>query len=611
MVRSGISTPSVLDEAVDLVSRRVPGPAGLLLLTSLPLRFLEAWLANRLLQLGDGASDYVSYLTSLSFLVTLALLPAWWGRAVYARACALALTAGAEGYARMPLREQLRLSPAGFLAYLYAAAACELLFFAVGWTIVAVPVLALLSGLAAATSYLDERPGFYASLLRVVRHAPPLGVLIGLTLVFCLAVPVAFFNLFVLFQLLVWLASGTTGLDGSWWSVALSFESSQFLLLALAGAVLILEPFWLAALVAAVRRARARQSGEDLASWFSALRSRAALLFAVLALLPALLSAQEALSIGAYRERLAGIDDRLRSGDWVGARTEARGLLDDRIVYGGEVLEPDLSILRPLADAPDAATARAAAPRLSHLVAALGETPPVAAPAADPKTLDEVRKRQAVAELPLGGQLPEKRTSLLETIGEIIEPFFTWLRDLWERFWDWLTDLFPDEEEGGAAGLNLPTLVTAVVVLLAALAVWLAWRVFRNRRRRGDALVAAAAGPLPLAADDDPLSRASSEWERYAAELAAAGRFREAVRAWYHAVLVTLFRRGTLHYRKGRTNWEYVAALAPGYDWRSRFIELTRHFEREWYGRDQSTPESLREAEDMARGLLGSLREAA
>lgn len=611
MLRSGISTTSVLDEAVELVSRRVTGPAGLLLLTSLPLRFLEAWLATRLLQLGGDATDYISYLTTLSVLVTLALLPAWWGRAVYARACALALTAGAEGYARMPLREQLRLSPAGFFAYLYAAAACELLFFAVGWTIVAVPALALLSGLAAATSYLDERPGFSASLLRAVRHAPPLSVLIGLTLVFCLAVPVVFLNLFVLFQLLVWLASGTTGLNSSWWSVALSFDNPQFLLLALAGAVLILEPFWLAALVAAVRRARARQSGEDLVSWFSTLRSRAALLLGVLALLPALLSAQETLSIGAYRERLTGIDARLRSGDWVGARTEARGLLDDRVVYGGEVLEPDTSILRPLADAPDAATARAAAPRLARLVAALGEAPPAAAPATDPEILDEVRKRQAVAELPLGGRLPEKRTNLLETIGEIVEPFFTWLRELWDRFWEWLADLFPDEEEGGGVGMNLPTLVTTVVILLAVLALWLAWRVFRNRRRRGEAPATAEAGPAPPAADDDPLSRASSEWERYAAELAAAGRFREAVRAWYHAVLVTLFRRGTLHYRKGRTNWEYVAALAPGYGWRSRFIELTRHFEREWYGRDQSTPESLREAEDTARGLLGSLREAA
>ena len=58
--------------------------------------------------------------------------------------------------------------------------------------------------------------------------------------------------------------------------------------------------------------------------------------------------------------------------------------------------------------------------------------------------------------------------------------------------------------------------------------------------------------------DADPLSREQDEWEKYAAELAAAGRLREAIRAWYHAVLVGLFRAGLLHHHKGRTNWEYV-----------------------------------------------------
>ncbi|HKH48549.1 MAG TPA: DUF4129 domain-containing protein [Thermoanaerobaculia bacterium] len=333
-------------------------------------------------------------------------------------------------------------------------------------------------------------------------------------------------------------------------------------------------------------------------------------LITALALLPEALTAED-LSLAIYRQRLAALETRLRGGDWVGARTGAQDLLDDRIVHGEEMLEPDVSILRPLAQAPDAGTARAAAPRLARLVEALAEAAPAAAPPADATVLEEVRSRQAVAALPAGGRLPKKRTDLLETIAEILAPFGAWMRDLWDGFLKWLTDLFPDEEQKPAfLGLNLPTVVTIVVGLFAALAAWLAWRAFRNRRRRGAPAVAEST-PMPPAADDDPLSRGSSEWERYAAELAAAGRFREAVRAWYHAVLVTLFRRGALHYRKGRTNWEYVADLAPGYPWRSRYIELTRHFEREWYGRDASTSESLREAEDMARGLLGSLREAA
>jgi len=275
VIRRELSTGAVLDVAVDLVSRRIPGAAGLLVLTSLPLRFLEAWLANRLLQLGDDASEHVAYLTSLSVWVTLALLLAFWGRAVWARACTLALTGSPEGFRRLPLRARLRLAPSGFLSYLYAATAAELLFFAMGWTVVALPVLAVLTGLAAATSPLEGRPGAFASLFHVLRNARPFGVLLGLTTVFLMAVPVAFIQISVLFQLLVWLAGGVAGTASTWWSVALGWDNQQFVLLALAGAFLLLEPFWLAALVVAVRQARARQSGEDLAAWFEALRAPA------------------------------------------------------------------------------------------------------------------------------------------------------------------------------------------------------------------------------------------------------------------------------------------------------------------------------------------------
>lgn len=334
------------------------------------------------------------------------------------------------------------------------------------------------------------------------------------------------------------------------------------------------------------------------------------LLLVILALLPAALAA-EVLSAAAYRERLAGIDARLRAGDWVGARTGAKDLLDDRITFGDESLETDVSILRPLADARDAPAARAAAPRLTRLVEALAALPPTESAPSDRKTLDEVRAREALAELPQGGSLPKKRTTLLETLAELLTPVAEWLKDIGERILDWLADLFPDREgKKTAFGLGLPGMVTVFVVLLALLGLWLAWRAFRNRRRRAGIEAIAMEAPSP-AEDADPLSRASAEWERYAAELAAAGRHREAIRAWYHAVLVTLFRKGALHYRKGRTNWEYVTALAPGHTWRARFIELTRHFEREWYGRDESAPEALGEAEDMARGLLGALREAA
>lgn len=329
------------------------------------------------------------------------------------------------------------------------------------------------------------------------------------------------------------------------------------------------------------------------------------LLLGLLLLAPSL--AAETIPVAAYRGRLMEIQARLRSGDWVGARAGARNLLDDRIAYGNGTVETDASVLGPIARARHPAEADAAAPRLAQLLDGMpptgtGEFQETAA-ATDPKLLQSIRDQQAVAELPAGGRLPEvKDSSLFQILARFFKTVADFFGDLLERLWDWLLDLFPKQGGGKAQGLDLKV-VTAVVVALALVLAWVVWRVLRHRRR-GPALVPAGPAPLPPVADDDPLSRESSEWERYARELAEAGRFREAIRAWYHAVLVALYRTGTLHHRKGRTNWEYVSKVPPGTPWRSGFAEMTRHFEREWYGRDQSDTEALRESEAMAVSIL-------
>jgi len=340
------------------------------------------------------------------------------------------------------------------------------------------------------------------------------------------------------------------------------------------------------------------------------------LLLAVLLLLPSAL-AGETISPATYRDRLAGIQERLRANDWVGARTDARSLLEDRIAFGiasgQDRVEPDRSVLGPIASAANAGTARAAAPALNQLVAALStEEDAGKPPAPDPKLLEEVRAREALAALPQGGRLPEVQDGgLFAALEGFLEPIAQAISDFFERIWEWFLDLLFSGRSSGEAGVGLNlVVVTVLVVVLALVLGWVGWRVLR-KRRRGAASAVAGPAPLPPSADDDPLSREANEWERYARELAAAGRAREAIRAWYHAVLVAFYRAGTLHYRKGRTNWEYVSAVPPGTAWRSRFVEMTRHFEREWYGRDRSTPEALRESEEMALSLLSAVRERA
>ncbi|HET9228393.1 MAG TPA: DUF4129 domain-containing protein [Thermoanaerobaculia bacterium] len=333
---------------------------------------------------------------------------------------------------------------------------------------------------------------------------------------------------------------------------------------------------------------------------------------ALLFLLPGVLPA-EVISPSGYRARLEGIQSRLRANDWVGARTEARGLLEDKVAFGDEQVETDRSVLAPIANAANAEAARVSAPALNQLVTALssergGSRPP----APDAKLLEEIRTREALAELPQGGKLPEVEDGgIFAALSDFLEPIFTAIGDFFDKLWEWILDLLFANRSGGGSkvGLNL-LVVTVLVVGLALVLGWVGWRVLR-RRRRGAAPAVSGPAPLPPSADDDPLSRETSEWERYARELAAAGRAREAIRAWYHAVLVALYRAGTLHYRKGRTNWEYVSAVPAGTTWRSGFVEMTRHFEREWYGRDQSTPEALRESEDMALNLLSVVRERA
>jgi hypothetical protein len=326
----------------------------------------------------------------------------------------------------------------------------------------------------------------------------------------------------------------------------------------------------------------------------------------------------ETISVDAYHAQLGEVQARLRSGDWIGARAGARELLDDKVAYPGGTVETDASVLGPIARAAHPDQASAAAPRLAQLTSAVSEITEIreipssdSARTADPKLLERVRARQALAELPDGGRLPEvKDGGLIAALSGFLQPIADFFKDLLDRLWDWFLSLFPESsEDGSKLGLDLKV-VTAVVVILAVMLAWVGWRVL-SHRRRGPAQAPAGPAPLPPTADDNPLSRESNEWERYARELAEAGRFREAIRAWYHAVLVTLYRTGTLHHRKGRTNWEYVSAVPPGTSWRSGFAEMTRHFEREWYGRDQSDAEAFRESEAMAVSILAAVRESA
>jgi hypothetical protein len=246
------------------------------------------------------------------------------------------------------------------------------------------------------------------------------------------------------------------------------------------------------------------------------------------------------------------------------------------------------------------------ATRLAITIAELRAARAPGTPASQPdlNLVNEIEQQQHAALPRVGGDTGTKASDRILSVGTAIGKAWEWAIEKLGNFFEWLGSFWPeskpDEKE---TTHNIRGIVIGLAIVIAALIAALAWNAVRRGRRAAPELLTSAA-PAMSARDEDPLSRASNEWEHYAAQLAAAARYREAIRAWYHAVLVTLYCASILHFRKGRTNWEYVSALAPSLAWRRQFIELTRRFEAEWYGATESTAEALDDCSRSARAIL-------
>jgi len=210
-----------------------------------------------------------NWVRRFALLVVASWLLSLWGRQVFVRACRHALRSARPAPAsllRVPAREM-----AGHVA---AALAFEVLFWALIFTVVAPLFLLVASALAAAAAPAGG-PGPRRSLLEVWRATPPLSRLLRLLFLFLLTAPVAAINLHLLAHGLVWLASGVAAADVSAWPAVLAFGNRAYLVLLSVGALLLLEPLWLAAIASHVERVRARSTGDDLRRWFSELRAAA------------------------------------------------------------------------------------------------------------------------------------------------------------------------------------------------------------------------------------------------------------------------------------------------------------------------------------------------
>jgi len=266
LILSPLSTTSVLDEATEVVSMTAAPWAGLLIVTTLPYRFLQALFLDQLIEVGDKAPQYGNLLGGTASMIVGAVVLAFWGRAVYARACRLAYGRGST-----PGRETWRVPAAALVSFLLTSSAMAIVGYVSLFTCIGAVVAAIFAGLAVGTAELNERVSLIEPFRILVRHARTTTPL-ALVFVFVCAFFVALVNLAAAFALGVWALGALGGFDAPKWQVLFTPGNRRYLLMLAAGALMAIEPFWIAAQVVFVRKAGAQERGDDLRTWFEELR---------------------------------------------------------------------------------------------------------------------------------------------------------------------------------------------------------------------------------------------------------------------------------------------------------------------------------------------------
>lgn len=269
MIRSPLSITSVLDEATDVVSMTAAPWAGLLVATALPYRFLQALFFDQLVEVRTEAAQYGNLLGGTANMIVAAIVIALWGRAVYARACRLAMGRGAT-----PGREVWRVPAAALVSFFLTSSVVLLVGHLSVFTCIGLWIVAMFAGLAIGTMELNERVSVLEPFRLIGRYAKPM-ILLGMAFVFFCGLFVAFVNLAAAFGLGVWALSAIGGFDAPRWELLFTPGNRRFVLMLVAGALVAVEPFWVAAHVVFVRKAGAQERGDDLRAWFEELRRTA------------------------------------------------------------------------------------------------------------------------------------------------------------------------------------------------------------------------------------------------------------------------------------------------------------------------------------------------
>jgi len=285
------------------------------------------------------------------------------------------------------------------------------------------------------------------------------------------------------------------------------------------------------------------------------------------------------LSVTDYRQQLISLDADLAHQDHAQVLRTAQLLSTSRIAYRDELLEIDPVLLADL-DHPAVGRARH---QIAVLLTQLA-TLPAEPPGPDGQALAGIAATQHLTQVARDGDLggmPLQSPTLPEVVHHALKSILHGIGSGLRAVWHWLRSWFGGESDEAGHGTSHMTLL--VILVGAVIAIGFVVLALLSRGH-GDLVPTGPGQKQAAARDADPRSRASDEWRDYGDRLAAEGRWREAMRAWYHAVLVQCWSTGTIRHRVGWTNWEYASHLPATWAQRSAFVDLTARFDRHWYG---------------------------
>lgn len=214
-------------------------------------------------QLGYEAGLYDGYFKKIGYFILISLIFAMWGRLVFIRALTLSMYSD-----KVPGSNAFRIGVVPFASYVYVGLFFEALFFVSGPLM---PFVALSSGLAAATAFTIKKPGLIAPLKQVQKAFAEKKILLILFVIFLIAWFIAMYNLYFLFQFGLWLISVIPGIDITAWERIFDPGNYHFKMILYFGALLFVEPFWLAAISVYVHKLGLAKSGEDLKYEFNSI----------------------------------------------------------------------------------------------------------------------------------------------------------------------------------------------------------------------------------------------------------------------------------------------------------------------------------------------------